>query len=55
VTPSHLGWRVGYQSTLKYQRIVAGTVRDADLRKAYGYVILRPDDSGHHSHYISCL
>lgn len=68
VTPSHLGQRVGYQSTLEYQRVVAKNVRGADLKKAYGYVILRPDDedqdkgreasgvsSGHQSHYISCL
>lgn len=63
--------RVGYQSTLKYQRIVAKNVQAADLKKAYGYVILRPDDVfknifvegseasgvsfGHPSYYVSSI
>lgn len=46
--------RVEYQSPLKYQtRIVAKNVHAADLEKAYGYVILRPDDVVKNN-YVEC-
>ncbi len=53
--PSQLTWdRVGYQRTLKYQtRIVVKNVQAAVLKKAYGNVILRPDDV-FRNNYVEC-